>query len=229
MKDIFLVDADDTLLDFHGSSERALKGAFAALGLPWKEEYLPVFYQINDGFWERLERKELTREELMEQRFPHFLKALGFQDADGKAFNRSYLEHLSTHPVYNDGAEEFLRRLQALGRVYIVTNGTAWIQNSRFTIANLWQYATDAFISEKIGYDKPAREFTDYALSHIPQFSLERAVWIGDSLTADIKAANDAKMTSVWYNPCQKEGKTGIYPEYEAQSFQEILEILREI
>ncbi len=65
MKDIFLVDADDTLLDFHGVSGKALQAAFAKSDLPWKEEYLPLFREVNDGFWQALERKELTREQLM--------------------------------------------------------------------------------------------------------------------------------------------------------------------
>ncbi len=229
MKNIFLVDADDTLLDFHGSSAKAIQASFAKFNLPWKEEYLPVFEKINGEFWARLERRELTRDELMERRFPFYLQALGFTEVDGKAFNQSFLTHLATHPVYNEGAEDFLRALQSIGRIYIVTNGTEWIQKSRFDIAKLWQYAKGVFVSQQIGFDKPAKEFTDYALSHIPQFALEKAVWLGDSLNADIKSANEANMTSIWYNPRQKEAIDGIFPDYTAKNFQEILKILRKI
>ena len=69
MKNIFLVDADDTILDFHGASAIALKTAFIESGMAWKEEYLTEFKRINGGLWEALERKELTRAELMDRRF----------------------------------------------------------------------------------------------------------------------------------------------------------------
>ncbi len=226
MKTIFLVDADDTILNFHGVSALSLRAAFAAHGVKWKEEYLDRFKQINGGLWEALERRELTRGELMERRFHVYLQALGMTELDADAFNRSFLEYLSTHPVYIDGAKEFLIELRKRGRVYIVTNGTAWIQKSRFDIAGLWDYAEEVFVSDLIGFDKPAKEYTEYVVSHIPDFDREKAVWIGDSLSADIKAANAAKITSVWYNPTKKVANGVATPDYDAGSFEEILGII---
>ncbi len=224
-KDIFLVDADDTLLDFHGASERAMKYAFSAMGIVWEETYMQRFRVLNAGLWESLERKELTRDELMANRFPLFMKSLGL-NVDGKRFNEIYLEHLSTHPIYIDGAETFLQKLRGLGRVYIVTNGTEWIQRSRFTIANLWQYAEDTFISQTVGADKPAKAYTDYVISHIPDFALKRAVWIGDSLSADVKAANDAGIESIWFNPKKLPLSNKATPDYTVESFEQIFKIL---
>ncbi len=229
MKDIFLVDADDTILDFHGASAIALRVAFEESGIAWKEEYLAQFKQINGGLWEALERKELTRKELMERRFHVFLAHLELTQYDGDEFNRIFLNHLATHPLYIEGAEEFLRTLNEMGRVYIVTNGTAWIQKSRFDIAKLWDYAKEVFVSDLIGHDKPAKEYTDYVIKHIPQFSKERAVWIGDSLSADIKAAKEGDITSVWFNPHKKASVGEIRPDYVAESFEEILQTLKSI
>ncbi len=229
MKDIFLVDADDTILDFHGASAKALRAAFEESDLTWQEEYLAQFKQINGGLWEALERKELTRAELMERRFPIYLAHLGLESVDGKVFNEIFLRYLSTHPIYIEGAQAFLQSLGEMGRVYIVTNGTAWIQKSRFDISGLWSYAKDTFVSDTIGFDKPAREYTEYVCAHIPHFEKEKAVWIGDSLSADIKAANEAGITSIWYNRHQKERSGGSVPDYEGRNFQEILQILRKI
>ena len=39
MKDIFLVDADDTILDFHASSAVALKKAFEGFSIPWENSF----------------------------------------------------------------------------------------------------------------------------------------------------------------------------------------------
>ena len=51
MKNIFLVDADDTILDFHGASAIALKTAFLESGIAWKDDYLSEFKVINAGLW----------------------------------------------------------------------------------------------------------------------------------------------------------------------------------
>ena len=228
MKNIFLVDADDTLLDFHGVSEIALKEAFLLSDIEWKEEYLTKYRQINEGLWQALERKELSRAELMDRRFHIYLAHLGFEKVDATAFNERYIRILSTRPVYIEGAEEFLSALRELGRVYIVTNGTADIQRSRFSICKLYEKADGVFISQEAGYDKPDKRYTDYVVSRIEGFDKERAVWIGDSLSADIQAANDAGITSIWFNPHKKDRK-GYIPDYEGGNYQKILDILHEI
>ena len=227
-KDIFLVDADDTILDFYKASSNALVNAFVESGLGWKEEYAPLYSAFNDGLWEKLERKEITRTELIKTRFPLFLASLGLPDV-GEAFNGYYLNHLATHPIYVEGAEAFLAELKKRGRVFIVTNGTEFIQKSRFRISGLGDSVDGVFISDTIGYDKPAKEYTDYVLSHIQDFDKERAVWIGDSLSADIKAANDAGIASIWFNRKGKSKNGKAEPDYEAASFSKILEILDEI
>ena len=229
MKSIFLVDADDTILDFHGTSALALKAAFYHCGIDWQDVYADVFKTLNDGLWESLERKELTRKELIEKRFPLYLQTLGITSVDGGEFNREYLHFLATNPLFVKGAEKFLTELGKMGRVYIVTNGTEYIQKSRFKISGLWNYIENAFISDCIGFDKPAKGYTDYVLSHIPNFEKEKAVWIGDSLSADIKVANEAGIESVWFNPKKKPLNGKAKPQHIAVSFEEILNILWKI
>lgn len=229
MKTIFLVDADDTILDFHAASALSLRSAFAYFSLPWEERFLSEFRRINDGLWEALERKELTRDVLMEKRFPLYLQTLDITDIDGATFNERYLHALSTNPVYIAGAQTFLERLRRMGKIYIVTNGTEWIQKSRFDICGLWSYAEDVFISQTIGADKPSPKYTNYVVSRIEGFQKENAVWIGDSLSADIRAANDADIASIWFNPRKKTNDGQVIPDYEAQSFEEILQLLEKI
>ena len=229
MKDIFLVDVDDTILDFHGVSALGLKNAFKANGVPFNFEIEKAFRSFNGGLWESLERKEITREELMRERFPRFFQSLGMEGVDGYAVNASFIEYISTHPAYLNGAESFLNELSKLGRIYFVTNGTQEIQKSRFDKINLWDKAEKIFISQEIGYDKPAKEYTKYVVNNIQDFSFEKAVWIGDSLSADIKAANDANVTSIWFNPRQNEVNGRVQPDYIVKNFDEILKILQKI
>lgn len=225
-KDVFLVDADDTLLDYHGASTIALKNAFAQFGEVWQDKFMPLFCEINDGLWSALERKEITRENLIKTRFSLYLKALDIS-LDAEKFNRFYLNYLATHPLYFNGAEKFLKALKRLGRVYIVTNGTEWIQKSRFAISGLNDYADGVFISDVIGHNKPSMEYTRYVMQNIPNFSKARAVWIGDSLSADIAAANAAGICSILFDPTERKTKEGVSPDYYAKSYAEILGLLQ--
>ena len=227
MKDIFLVDADDTILDFHGVSESALKELFAEFSILWKEEYLAEYRKINDGLWRALERKELTREKLVSDRFHVYFKHLGMTEVDASAFNERYIRILSTRPVYFKGAEEFLQNLRNMGRIYIVTNGTADVQKSRFSICKLYEKVDGVFISELVGADKPDKKYTEYVVSHIEGFGRERAIWIGDSLSADIKAANEEGIDSVWFNPKKKKRNGAAVPTYEAENYEKIVDILQ--
>ncbi len=226
MKNIFLVDADDTILDFHYSAEQAIKWAFKKCRLGWKDDYLALYRQFNDKLWEQLENKQLSRNELMQQRFPKFLAFLGVE-GDGEKLNEYYVRHLSKNPVYIKGAKKFLKTLTTLGRVYVVTNGTEVIQKERFNQARLSKYVNKIFISQTVGYDKPDLRYTQYVIEQIDNFKKENAIWIGDSLSADVKGANSAEIDSIWYNPHQKKLTNGGKPSYIAENFLDILRILQ--
>ena len=148
-KDIFLLDADDTVLDFHGASALGIRDTLIGFGKEWKDEYGAQFKTLNDGLWQRLERGELTREKLLEIRFPMYLNELGFADISSDEFNEKYLHYIANNPMFMDGAEAFLHRLPNYGRVYIVTNGSYSIQQSRFRIVEMQKYASDVFISQR--------------------------------------------------------------------------------
>ena len=57
MKNIFLVDVDETILDFHGASALALRFAFEENGIAWEEEVR--FEALTQGFGKRSSAKKL--------------------------------------------------------------------------------------------------------------------------------------------------------------------------
>lgn len=225
--DTFLVDADDTILDFHASSLLALENAFRLSGLGWKPAYGGVFSKLNGELWGKLEKRELTRSELLSIRFPLLLEALGLSSEKGDECCRAYLTALAACPLYIEGAEAFLRTLSENGRVYLVTNGTAWIQRSRFEKIGIGKYIEGAFVSEDVGADKPAKAYVDYVTAHIPAYDLKKTVWIGDSLTADIAAAKVAGADSVWINFHGAPLKNGLKPDCIAENYREALRFLQ--
>lgn len=224
-KDIFLVDADGTILDFYRSSMRALKIGMKKIGGKWKKEYLTVFKELNDSLWARLERKEITRAELMEMRFPAYLKLLGLPYS-GEEYNKEYLWHLREKPYFIKGAKGFLKKLKKHGKIYIVTNGTKEIQKARFAACKMDRYATDVFVSDAIGHDKPSEKYNEYVFSHIPNFDRDRAVWIGDSQTSDVAAANKAKIFSILFAPNGAKETAGVFPDRVVKTWGEIFRIL---
>ena len=87
------------------------------------------------------------------------------------------------------------------------------------------------FISEDVGAEKPAKEFFDKVLveveAKIGKFQLDEVLLVGDSLTSDIKGANNAGVKSCWYNPegvaCDKD----VQIDYEIKDLHEMYEILK--
>ena len=70
-----LFDVDDTLLDFHAAQDQALDQLFTSVDIEPTATVKHAYATYNQGLWEKLERNEITRDELMATRFPikHFL------------------------------------------------------------------------------------------------------------------------------------------------------------
>lgn len=72
-----LLDLDDTILDFHKAEKEALKKALQKVGVEPTEELLAGYSEINLAQWKKLERGELTQEEVKISRYHIFLKNMG--------------------------------------------------------------------------------------------------------------------------------------------------------
>lgn len=223
--DFFLLDADDTIFDFSACSRNALRRAMEKTGIPFEQGDHARYRAINDSLWQALERKEITHEELFELRFRRFLSEKGCETLSAK-LNETYLACLSEEAVLLDGAEEFLRELSGMGRVLIVTNGTASVQRGRFRKFDLSRFAEKIFISEEMGVYKPDGAYLEIVARETEGFDRSRAVVIGDGLTSDMLLAKNGGVDSVWFNPNKKEPK-GVVPTFIACDYAEILRFLR--
>ena len=119
----FLLDADETVLDFVRSSKESLAGALQAFGLPYREEMYGAYKRINDELWRAYERGEVDKKRLMQERFSRFLSLYG-SGADAAAVNAVYFDTLCKTGYLLEGARERLSALQGRGRVVHVANGT---------------------------------------------------------------------------------------------------------
>lgn len=223
MKDIFLVDADETLLDFRRSEYEQLRAVLTEAGNEATDDVCARFHVINDGLWKALERGETTRDALVVERFRLLLAEFGLR-GEARRISERYFELLKESAWLLDGAMDFLLALKERGRVYIVTNGTAVIQRSRLALSGIAGRADGVFISQEAGADKPSRLYAEYVEGHIPDYERARAVWIGDSLTSDGACARGAGIDFILYAPG---GAPKHYLGPYAHSYAEIFEILK--
>ena len=82
------------------------------------------------------------------------------------------------------------------------------------------------YIKASEGASKVDKKYFDYVLARIPGASTENCLVIGDSLSADIKGAQNAGLDSLWYNPNRKANTLPIPPNFEAASYEDIVRIL---
>lgn len=221
-----LFDVDDTLLDFKAAERTALHLLFEEQKISLTDEITKHYKIINQGLWKAFEEGEIDRDEVVNTRFSTLFKEYG-QEVDGPLFEQNYRRYLEEGNQLIDGAFEFVQQLQSKYDLYIVTNGVSKTQEKRLRNSGLHSLFKDIFVSEDTGYQKPMKEYFDYVFARIPNFSVEKGLIIGDSLSADIKGGHLAGLDTCWFNPGRNSNQTGIVPTYEIQSFDELYEILK--
>lgn len=225
MMEFLFLDLDDTILDFHKAERIAIAKTIRDFGIEPTGEVLTLYHRINKAHWEMLERGELTREEVLLNRFAVLFRELG-READAAACARAYEKNLSVGHYFLPGAEEAVASLSKKYRLFLASNGTASVQKGRLTSANLYRYFEKVFISQELGYNKPSKAYFDACFARIPGFDPEKAVMVGDSLTSDILGGKNAGIATVWVNPEHKPWG-GICPDYEIEALHQLEELLQ--
>ncbi len=222
MKDIFLLDIDETLFDFPREEREALWRTLNKRDIEPTEEMLARYHAINESYWKKLERGEITRARLVVERFEVFLREYGRADSP-EEFSREYFSELASGGCFYPGAEAFVKVLKGRGRIFLVTNGATFTQTHRIAASGLGTYADGVFISETIGINKPSEAYAAFVEAHIEGYERSRAVWVGDSLTSDAPCAASRGIDFILYRPSgAPEGYKGLC----AQSYDEVLALI---
>ena len=217
MMEFLFLDLDDTILDFHKAERIALSKTLRQFGVEPAGEVLALYHKINLWHWEQLEKGKLTRDEVQVGRFAALFRELGVS-ADAVRCTRNYEGNLAVGHYFLPGAEEAVANLSQKYRLFLASNGTASVQAGRLTSANLYRFFETVFISQELGFNKPAKEFFDACFARIPDFDPKKAVMVGDSLTSDILGGKNAGITTVWVNPERRLPHPEIVPDYEIES-----------
>ena len=223
-----LWDADNTLLDFEYSMRAALQAAFEHFGRGdfLDEGKIAEYEKINNSWWKRLEKGEVTKAQLLNGRFVDFFALYGIEELSPAEYREVFQVELGKHYSYVPGAMEVCKALHGKVKQYINTNGVTATQLAKLTASGYAALMEEIFISEQIGVNKPGKGFFDAVFAQIPEKDLSKVLVVGDSLSSDIQGANNAGVDACWYNPAGKD----IPEEYKVvasiQQMNQLLDVL---
>jgi len=207
---ILLWDVDGTLLDFQAAERAAIKGLFETFSLgACSDETVRRYSQINDTYWQRLERNEITKPQVLVGRFEEFFREIGVPESLAPEFNRQYQLRLGDTIVYRDDSIHVVKALQGKVKQYVVSNGTIVAQSKKLSRSGLGALMDGVFLSEELGAEKPNRAFFDAVFDAIRPSDLSEVMIVGDSLTSDMQGGINAGIVTCWYNPDGKPAPAG--------------------
>jgi len=219
-----LIDVDDTIIDFHKSSEDSLRKMFALKGYPFKEDTMEIFHKVNLPLWKQVTEGKMTVNELRLIRFNEVFKALGIE-GDGVEFEKMYKDYLTQTSFLMPYAEGLLKYLKPKYKVYAASNAHYDQQYNRLKLAGVLELFDGIFTSHEIGFEKPKAEFFEHCLMKLGNPSPSEGIMIGDNLKADIEGAKNCKISGIWYNFRERQGEEKI-ADYTVKCLKEITNIL---
>ena len=223
--DTVLFDADNTLLDFSRSEREALLDALSSFGVSVTEQMIEEYSRINTAIWKRLERGEIDKLSLRTRRFTEFCELFSLS-LDVEALSAAYLKALSTKSYTIKGAKEVCEALSQHCRLYIITNGIAFVQHGRFAACELTPFFAERFISEEMGAEKPERAFFDAVFAKISAFDPDKTLVVGDSLSSDIAGGIGAGLDTCWYNPHGKPAPDDMPITYHISRLEDVIPLV---
>lgn len=223
---VVLWDIDGTLLDFKAAEKVAIRKCFSMFHLGvCTDEMLKVYSGINRVFWQRLERGEMTKPQILEGRFYEFFSRYGLDTSCVPDFNRQYQIELGETVCFNPGGKETVEALKGHVKQYAVTNGTKVAQKRKLAASDLEELLDGVFISDEIGVEKPNVAFFQKIWEQIGTYPGDEVLIVGDSLTSDIQGGINAGILTCWFDPEGSAAPEGLRIDYRIRTLSEVLDI----
>ena len=220
-----LIDIDNTILDFDRCADEASKICAKKHNITLPADYYEIFSLINDKLWGLLEQGEIEKNYIYENRWTEIFNILQIE-ADGKAFDDDFRSIIRDIAVPVDGAENLLQYLSARYPVYCASNASRERQEHRLKLNGFDKYISGLFISEDIGFQKPAKEFFYACYEALYPVAPDEIIMIGDSVNADITGAKNFGFKSIWFNIKNKKYNNYDFTDYTVNHLEEIKNIL---
>ena len=75
---------------------------------------------------------------------------------------------------------------------------------------------------------KPRKEFFVVFFAALSDVDRNKCILVGDSLTSDMRGAENAGITSCWFNPEKQEKDVDVRTDYEIRRLEELIPILEQ-
>ena len=173
---VVFIDIDDTIFSFSGFVKKAMHDGFKKYGLkPYKDEMFPIFEEINNELWRRIEQNELTFQQLCKVRWNMIFPKIGIT-FDGVLFENYFCTELRKSAVFEPHALELIEYLNAGYVLCAASNGPYEQQYNRLKTGGIDTYFSHIFISSAIGAGKPDKAYFDYCFAELRNNGKERNV-----------------------------------------------------
>lgn len=222
-----LWDMDETLLNFAAAERAALNALFQEFGFgECSDAMLQRYSKINRSYWECLERKELTKPEILVGRFRDFFEAEGLDGTVAAEFNEKYQLSLGDTIVFRDDSYNIVKSLRGKVKQYVVSNGTITAQTKKLRLSGFGDLMDGVFLSEDLGVEKPDILFFEKVFEKIHPEDKSQVMIVGDSLTSDIQGGNNAGIMTCWYNPEQNPYQGDLRIDHEIRDLHEVYDLI---
>jgi len=202
---VLFFDLDRTLWDYRSNSEQTLKDLvkkYAPQLIEKFDEFLTIFYDVNESLWMEYRNGRLSKEKLSTQRFIDSFKQLGF-DAEPFAEELS-VDYITESPNKTRLFPQTIETLEYLKnagyRMYLLTNGFVEVQKVKIKDSKLEPFFERMITSEEAGYQKPHEKIFEFALTIVKAEKAD-CLMIGDDLESDIEGARNFGIDTVFFNP----------------------------
>lgn len=222
--DVVLFDFDHTLLDSDTSLSGAFDRSMRSAGLHDADEIdrcYPDFDRINQALWRQVEAQQISPNDVRVRRFEELIGVLGL-DGDAVAMADAFVDGLIVCGELYDGARELLDDLGGRCRLGMVTNGIGRVQRGRLERLALGASFEAVVISGEVGTSKPGAEIFDITCEAMGVADRSSVLMVGDSLSSDIRGANNATIDSAWFNPHKSAPSNDVAATHVVGSLEEI-------
>ncbi|MDT3958836.1 YjjG family noncanonical pyrimidine nucleotidase [Staphylococcus kloosii] len=218
-----LFDFDDTLVDFKAAETYAFYKLIDCYNFNASPQDFNFFTKVNQQHWQDFQKGELSKDEVLSQRFERFFESYNI-NVDGQQADSIFRDALANAPLtYFDNMLNTLKELSRKFDLYIVTNGVLETQERRIAKFALKDLFDGVFVSEQTGYQKPMPEFFDYVFDKIGECRRSNTMIVGDSLSSDILGGINANIKTCWFNPRHQINDTNIEANVTINHFEELL------
>lgn len=221
--DLFF-DLDHTIYDFDKNSALTFQTIFTEMQLIGVDDFMTHFKPINDSYWDRFSKEEISRDFLRYGRLKDTFDAIDVKITDDHIYYIAdeFIGKLPNHNHVFDGTYETLDVLKNNYRLHIITNGPDVVQEKKLKNANLTRYFQTITNSEIAGVKKPHPGIFQHALT-TANTKAKNSLMIGDNINADVHGALNVGMQAVWFNEFKLENTIGVA---EVQQLNQLLDIL---